>query len=496
MSTVTSSTASTSTSTAIQDAAQSIISGSTKSNTDVNALVSALVNAKVAGKKAILAGRATRDNDQLTAIGTLKSVLSLMQSALTPLANGTAFSTFTATASGKGLTATAGKGAVAGSYAIDVQSIAASQAITSGAFTSKAALGSGSLTLSVGGKSTTITIERGKSTLADIASAINSAAGNPGVSATVVNGVDGAHLMLHANATGLANGINIQVESGDAELKKLSVKSSISTTTPATTVVDDSGNWKQSVAGQDAHLSIAGMEIASPSNIVTSAIDGLTLNLSAEAVSSSPQTLTIAQDVADQKTAIGAFVTAYNNFVTSTASFTGFDKSKKAGSQGGVLLGDATMNAIRNTLSGAMSGGLKEGNGAANLAGIGITFQKDGTLKIDDLKLTNALTNDSTGVAALFNSKTGLAASLNTSLTSFLKTGGTLDVHSNALSTDLKAVADQQTQLTDYTDKLTKGYNAQFTALNRLMTQMSQNGDYLTALFGGKNSAGALATNK
>lgn len=495
MSTVTSSTAS-STTTSIQDAAQSIISGATKSNTDVNALVSALVNAKVAGKKAALTGRATRDNDQLTAIGTLKSVLSLMQSALAPLANGTAFSTFTATASGKGITASAGKGAVAGSYAIDVQNIATSQSITSGAFTGKAALGSGSLTLSLGGKSTTLSIESGKSTLSDIASAINSAAGNPGVSATVVNGVDGAHLLLHANSTGLANGINVQVTSGSAELNKLSVKSSISTTTPATTVVDDSGNWKQSVAGQDAHLSISGMQVASPSNIVTSAIDGLTLNLSADAVSSSPQTLTIAQDVTDQKTAIGAFVTAYNNFVTTAASFTGFDKTKKAGSQGGVLLGDATMNAIRNTLSGAMSGGLKEGAGAANLAGIGITFQKDGTLKTDDLTLTNALTNNSTGVAALFNSKTGLAASLNTSLTSFLKTGGTLDTHSNALTTDIKSLTDQQTQLTDYTDKLTKGYNAQFTALNRIMTQMANNGDYLTALFGGKNSAGALASNK
>jgi flagellar hook-associated protein 2 len=92
--------------------------------------------------------------------------------------------------------------------------------------------------------------------------------------------------------------------------------------------------------------------------------------------------------------------------------------------------------------------------------------------------------------------KTGMAASMNTSLTSFLKTGGMLDAHSNALTADLKSISSQQAQLTDYTDKLTKGYNAQFTALNTLMTQMSQNGDYLTALFGGKNSAGALANNK
>jgi flagellar hook-associated protein 2 len=139
---------------------------------------------------------------------------------------------------------------------------------------------------------------------------------------------------------------------------------------------------------------------------------------------------------------------------------------------------------------------LKQGSGMANLAAIGITLQKDGTLKTDDLKLMIALTTDSAGVAALFNSKTGLAASINTSLTSFLKTGGMLDAHSDALTADLKSISSQQAQLTNYTDKLTKGFNAQFTALNKLMTQMSQNGDYLTALFGGKNSAGALANNK
>jgi flagellar hook-associated protein 2 len=489
----------TSTTTSIQDAAQSIISGSTKSNTDVNALVSALVNAKVAGKTAMLTSRATRDNNQLTAIGTLKSVLSLMQSALAPLANGKAFSSFSATASGKGLAATAGKGAVAGSYVVEVENIASSQSITSDAFAAKSALGTGSLTLSAGGKSTTISIDRAHSTLADIAAAINTASGNPGISATVVNGVDGAHLMLHATATGLANGINVTVNSDDADLNKLNVKSSISSDSPATTAVDEAFHWKQSVAGQDARLNISGMQVTSPTNAVSTAIDGLVLNLTSDSAGTT-QTLTIAPDVTDQKTAIGAFVTAYNNFITTSASFTGFDPTRKAGAQGGVLLGDSTLNTIRNTLTGALTGNVGQGNpqgsGGLSLAGIGITMEKDGTLKIDDATLTNALTNNASSVAALFGGKNGLAVALNTSITSFLQTGGILDAHSNALNNDLKAVTGQQTQLTDYTDKLTRAYNQQFTALNTLMTQMSQNGDYLTALFGGKNSAGALATNK
>jgi flagellar hook-associated protein 2 len=489
----------TSTTTSIQDAAQSLISGSTGSNTDVNALVAALVNAKLAGKTAMLTSQATHDNAQLTALGTLKSLLALMQSALTPLADGKAFASFTATAGGKGLTATAGKNAVAGSYVVDVASIASAQSITSDAFAAKSALGAGTLTLSVGGRSTTITIDRAHSTLADIAASINSASGNPGVSATVVNGVDGAHLMLHSTATGLANGINVTVTSDDADLNRLNVKSSISADSPATTMVDEASHWKQSTAGQDAQLSISGMPVTSPGNTITTAIDGLVLNLSAESAGTT-QTLTIAPDVTDQKAAIGAFVTAYNNFITTSASLTGFDATKKAGSQGGILLGDSALNSILGSLTGAISGGpglhSAQTNNTLSLAGIGITIQKDGTLKIEDATLANALTNQSSSVAALFGGKNGLAVSMNASIASSLKTGGIMDAHVNALNVHLKALTSQQTQLTDYANKLTKAYNQQFTALNTLMTQMSQNGDYLTALFGGKNSAGALATNK
>lgn len=500
MSTITSSTMSaTSTTTSIQDAAQSIISGSTQSSMDVNALVTALVSGKVAGKTAALASHATRDNDQLTAIGTLKSVLSLMQSALTPLANGKALSSVTATASGKGLTASAGNGAVAGSYEVKVDNIANAQSIASDAFAAKSSLGAGSLTLSLGGKSTTVTIDRSKSTLADIASAINSASGNPGIVATVVNSVDGAHLLLHSTATGLANGINVTVNSDDADLNKLNVKTTISTDSPPTTSVDEASHWKQSVAGQDSRLTISGMQVTSPSNAVSTIIDGLTLNLSADSVGTT-QTLTIAPNVTDQKTAITAFVTAYNNFITTDALYTGFDSTKKAGAQGGILLGDSTLNTIRNTLTGDLSGvsnhGANQAGGAASLAGVGITLQKDGTLKIDDAALTNALTNNAQATVALFSGTSGLAATMNASVTTFLQSGGMLDQHTNALNADLQSVTKQQTQIADYTDKLTKAYNQQFTTLNMLMTQMSHDGDYLTALFGGKNSAGAMANNK
>ena len=217
---------------AVQQAAQSIISGSTNSSMDVNSLVSAIVNAKVAGQTDTLNAKLNSDNTQLTAVGSLKSVLSLLQSSLKSLYDGTTLSAFTATADGKGVTATTAAGAVAGSYAVNVTNIATSQSITSGAFNATDKLGTGTMKLSVGGKDMTINITDGNNTLSGIASAINSAPDNPGVTAAIVNGKDGAHLVLRSSSTGLANGIDIDVTSSDAALNKLDVTSSTSTTGP------------------------------------------------------------------------------------------------------------------------------------------------------------------------------------------------------------------------------------------------------------------------
>lgn len=77
-----------------------------------------------------------------------------------------------------------------------------------------------------------------------------------------------------------------------------------------------------------------------------------------------------------------------------------------------------------------------------------------------------------------------------------MQTGGVFDTRSNALNQDLKSLAQQQTQLASYASQLTSQYNAQFTALNTLMAQMNSNSNYLTQLFGGSNSSGAMANNK
>ncbi|WP_109481165.1 flagellar filament capping protein FliD [Paraburkholderia sp. C35] len=486
----------------LQSAVQSIISGSTSSGTDVAAIVNALVTSKVAGQGSILASKQALAKTQTSAIGALKGALSALQDAARALNSG-AMSSYVGKADGKGLAATTGKDAVAGSYSVTVDAIATAQSISSGAFDAKAPLGEGTLKLTVGGKDITVAIDSTNNTLAGIATAINKAAGGTGVTATIVNGTDGAHLVLRSTETGVEKGISVAVTlangSTDAGLSRLNVASSVSTVDPRDpgktvsphTAIDPASGWTQSVAGQDASLVIAGMRVTSASNKVENAINGVTLSLGAEAVGTT-QTLSIERDIAAQKASITAFVDAYNKYIGTAAALTAFDPAAAAGSQAGPLLGDSMMNTIRGDLASLISKGVASGTGTVSLGAIGVSLQADGKLAIDDAALTSALTNSPDKVATLFNESTGVAAMVAGRVETFVKSNGVIDSRLQSISAEVKNYTEQQKRLASYAETLTNQYNAQFTALNNLMAQMNNNARYLTQLFGGDHSSGTL----
>ncbi|MBD2919610.1 flagellar filament capping protein FliD [Burkholderia pseudomallei] len=506
MSTPVTSTTQQQTNSALQQAAQSIISGSTgNSSMDVNSLVTALVNAKTAGQSAALSTSIATDQTTLSALGTLKAALTALQAGIGSLSDGTLTQKFTATATGTGLTATTGAGAVAGSYSVAVTQIATSQTLSSGAFNATQQLGTGTLTLSVGGNSTSISIDSTNNTLSGIAAAINSASNNPGVTATIVTGTDGAHLVLRSASTGAANVINVGVSnlSGDNGLSSLAVTSTASTTGGQSTIRSGgSVAWSQSTSAQDAEFTVGGIAASSASNAVSGAIAGVTLNLTQAAVGAT-QTLNVTTDTTAQATAITNVVNLYNTVITTMSSLSSLSGAGTSSQSAGPLLGDSTLNMIRNSLARVVGAGVTTGGSTTSLASIGIKFadgssssQTDGALTIDTAKLNAALQNSPSTVAALFNSTNGIGAQLNTTIQNYVQTGGVFDTRSNALNQDLKSLAQQQTRLASYASQLTSQYNAQFTALNTLMAQMNSNSNYLTQLFGGSNSSGAMANNK
>lgn len=460
----------TSTNSLLQQAAQSILSGATKSTLDVNSLVSALVTAKTAGQAAAITNAQNADNTILSAIGTLKSSLSALQTALAGLSDGSAFTALTATMSGTGVTANTTTGAVAGSYSINVQQIATANQISSKAYASNATLGTGTVTVGVGSSSMSITLTSSNNTLSGFASAINTASNNPGVTASVVTATDGQHLVLTSTKTGAANTVTISGGAGvDAGLQTAS--------------------FTQVTAAQDAKLTISGSSVTSASNTVTGALSGVTLTLASAAVGTT-QTLSVATSNSTIQQTITNFVTAYNSYVSSQQSLSSYNTST---STAGPLLGDAMLNSAVNGIASIVAKGVTTGGTTYSLAQIGLDLQNNGTIVLNSATLSSALATTPSTVQALFNGTNGIGQQLNTFVNSYTATSiGVIDQRTASINKDLTNLTSQQTALTDYQNILTSQYNAQFTALNKLMTTMQNNTSYLNQLFGGNGSAGTL----
>ncbi len=278
------------------------------SKLDVNAIVTALVNAKQAGPQAQITNRSTQTSATLAGLASLQSGLSSLQSALSALTQTGTFSSFNATLADATLgTTSTMSNAQAGNYTLDVTQLATAQKRSSTAYDNTAAIGSGTLSIGVGANSFNLNVSA-TDTLSNIAANINSASGNPGVTATVVYGAGGAQLLLSSSKTGVANGFTISASS-DSSAGLGALASQLGTA--------------GSNEAQDAKLSLDGIAISSASNSVSGAIDGVTINL---AKTGSTQ-LTVSQDNSAATKAVQNFVSAYNSYVGTVGTLSSYDAS-------------------------------------------------------------------------------------------------------------------------------------------------------------------------
>jgi flagellar hook-associated protein 2 len=380
------------------------------------------------------------------------------------ISDGSAFSAHSVTSSDTDvLNATATGNAVAGSYKIEVTQLASALKASSGAFTdSSTQIGTGTLTITVGGQAMNLSIDGSNGSLASIRDAINKASDNPGVSATIVNGTDGAHLVLSGTRTGAANGFTVSSSGGDGGLAALNYDPAAS-----------SGNGLSVInAASDALYTIDGLAANSAGNSVSTAIDGLTLNLSTLGTS----TVSVADDPSKATSALTNLVNTYNSFVGIYQNLTKYDATSKVA---GAMIGDATLNGINSTLSRIIGG---SANGAT-LSSIGISLQVDGTLKLDNDKLSAALGDGGKQVSDLFGGDNGFSAQLGAQLTQWVGDGGVLAGRTDSISQQLKDLGDQQTALDARMDSLTARYQAQFTALDTLMSKLNSTSSYLQQQF-------------
>lgn len=452
------------------------------SGVNIDSIVSALVNAERAPKDAQLARVEKATTTKFTALGQLKGALSDFQTALKDLNKSSLFENRSATSSDTSLlTATATKSALAGTYSIKVSQLATGSKVGTAALASDYKVPTnadadgiaGKLTVKVGASDagTEVEIAEG-ATLTEVRDAINAKLKDKGVTANLVsNPADGTtRLVLTSSKSGAGN--DVQITSSDPDLSSLTIGGgTLSSADPASSGIIE--------AARNAKFSIDGLELESASNSVTGAIPEVTLDLKA-ASTDKTVTLTVDQDKSGVKSSIKKFVDAYNKVITTSNQLTAVVSvgDGKAPVTGG-LVGDATvrtlLGGLRNTLVEAA-----DQTGLRVLADLGISTQKDGTLKIDDTKLDKALKENFDQVASFFTGDTGLMSRLDKQVDGYVQSGGILQQRMDGLQSTLKSVDKQKESLELRITQLQERLYKQFNAMDSLVGQLTQTSDRLT----------------
>ncbi len=451
-----------------------IVSSGIGSGLDISGLVSQLVQAERAPVENRLISSEVRAQSKLSAYGGLKSSLSSFQATLEKLKDSGLYQARTATVSNSELfTVSSDTSATPGSYGIQAEQLASRHKIASVAYTDDStSVGTGSLSITVNGETLNLDIEAGSDSLAAIRDAINNAADNPGVGASIIRDEDGSHLVLTGAESGADKAITIVVTTDGMDTGDLTALAFDPLADPQTSPMI------QKQAAEDAILIIDGFTARSSNNVFDDVVDGVSITLKATDPGNSYD-LDVARDETSVKTAIQQFVNAYNSLRGTLDSLTSYDpETKKAG----LLQGDSTTARLeaklRQSLTLTISGANAE---LDSLAEIGITTNYEtGKLSIDNEKLDGLISSNFGDFSTLFSGDGGFASQLEGIANVYTKFEGILDSRTDGISTQIDRITDQRVALERRMISVEARYLAQFTALDGLLGSLTQTSSFLS----------------
>ncbi len=335
---------------------------------------------------------------QISAASALKSSLLQLSNSIGDRVRTGDLSSQPAIANSAVATVTRGTASGRGTYSLEVTQLATNQVLSSTAFAAAATpTGSGSLTFRFGTvagggfaedtaqTTATVTIPSG-ATLADVAGAINAA--GIGVTAYVATGTDGAHLMFKGKE-GAVNGFVIEASEtiGDEGLAALAWS-------PA------SAPAQLHSTAANAQFKLDGLAMTSATNKITDLVPGLSLTL-AGTNPGAPTAIRFTDPGASVTTFMSDLVAALNELAgelkTQTNPLTG-DLARVSGAR--------AMRAAFGQLAGSTVMPSAISGDPVTLADLGLATNRDGTFRLDSVRLSATLKASPEGVAAMFT--TGL----------------------------------------------------------------------------------------
>lgn len=362
---------------------------------------------------------------QSTALGTYRGLLEKVRTASKALRTGSAFDAMSATTSVLAGTravasATADATATAGSYQIKVEQLAKAEKLA-GTIGRDAATAIGAVgDFTVNGQTVTVAATDTLTTLQGKINALNSGTTPTGVSATILTVAAGDSRLILTSAQSGAAGIALADTTGTT-LQTLGFQDINGAELAGSVLVN----------GQDAHFRIDDILLNRSSNVVTDAITGVTLTLTADDVGAVTN-IQIDRFVDAARTSMQSFVDAYNGLVA-------FLKAQGTASTTSTppLYGQSVIRTARSQLPSLLLETV--GGAAADLATVGqagLSLTRDGTLTLDTAKFDDAFKNRQSDLRTLFTEqRTATGTGLTFVSSAQTSTGGSRAIDITSLAT-------------------------------------------------------------
>jgi len=228
-------------------------------------------------------------------------------------------------------------------------------------------------------------------------------------------------------------------------------------------------------AADDAIFKVDGAyTVTRGSNTITDAIQGVTLELLEVSEADKPARLNVAQDTGAVSSAVEGFVDAYNTLQ---------DTMAKLGEN--ELSGDTTMRMLENRVRSILNAPPSGLSGAySSLSEIGVTFQKDGSLLLNEGTLNAAIKGDVDAVSDLFaNDDQGYAFRLDALMGDLLAADGLLDAREDGINARIDNAQGTIDNMAIRLESAEARLRVQFGALDGLVAGLNTTGNFLTQQF-------------
>ena len=152
------------------------------------------------------------------------------------------------------------------------------------------------------------------------------------------------------------------------------------------------------------------------------------------------------------------------------------------------MVGDASVRSLLTSIRSALSDTSGASGNLNVLAQLGVTTNKDGTLAIDDAKLTSSLESNYADVKEFFAGSNGLLSRLGDVTSAYTASGGLLDTREKNIQSTLNDLASQQEALDRRIESVTASLYTKYNNMDMLVAQLQATSESILATLNALNN--------